>query len=100
MASQGIAKILRLGVGLTLLAAAPAAATDRSATQTQPAASPIKNDTGKRVCRSVVPTGSRFSQRVCRTAEEWQKDSDDAQRHMQESNSMIRENGCGFDCGR
>jgi ABC-type sugar transport system substrate-binding protein len=46
------------------------------------AANPIKNDTGKRVCRVVTPTGSRFTQRVCKTAEEWQKDADNAQNQI------------------
>ena len=56
----------------------------------------IKNDTGKRVCRVVIPTGSRFTQRVCRTAEEWQKSEDAAQRHMQEATETIRDNGPGL----
>jgi hypothetical protein len=73
---------------------------DPSAASGQPSASPIKNDTGKRVCRMVTPTGSRFSQRVCRTPEEWQKDADAAQEHMRQANEGIRENGCGLDCGR
>jgi|tagenome__1003787_1003787.scaffolds.fasta_scaffold20984076_3 hypothetical protein len=55
------------------------AAGDPSATTTQSAISPIKNDTGKRVCRVVTPTGSRFTQRVCKTADEWQKDADNAE---------------------
>ena len=37
-----------------------------------------KDDPGKRVCRSVLPTGSRFTTRVCRTAAEWDKLAEEA----------------------
>ena len=81
------------GAGL-VVAPSPAAAADPA----QPAAGTlIKNDTGKRVCRVVLPTGSRFSQRVCRTAQEWQKSEDNAQRHMREATETIRDNGPGLD---
>ncbi len=30
-----------------------------------------KNDPSRRVCRSVVPTGSRLATRVCRTQAQW-----------------------------
>jgi hypothetical protein len=38
-----------------------------------------KDDPGRRVCRSVLPTGSRFSTRVCRTQAEWDKSAEDAE---------------------
>ena len=37
-----------------------------------------KDDPGRRVCRSVLPTGSRFTTRVCRTAAEWDKLAEEA----------------------
>jgi hypothetical protein len=84
--------------GLALLGGSAAIAGDPNTTQ--PAASQIKNDTGKRICKVVTPTGSRFSERVCRTALDWQRDADAAQRHIQEADQTIRENGCGFQCGQ
>lgn len=39
-----------------------------------------KDDTSRRVCRAVVPTGSRLSTRVCRTQAQW----DEAQRKAQD----------------
>ena len=82
--------------GAALLGESASAAGDQAATQ--PAASPIKNDTGKRVCREVTPTGTRMIKRVCRTSEEWERDADAAQRHMDEADRTMRENGCGFQC--
>ena len=35
-----------------------------------------KEDPSKRVCRSVTPTGSRMTTRVCRTQAEWDKSRD------------------------
>jgi hypothetical protein len=37
-----------------------------------------KDDPGRRVCRSILPTGSRFTTRVCRTAAEWDKLAEEA----------------------
>jgi hypothetical protein len=99
MASPTIAKIVVLGLGIGVVAAsATSVGAQSTTTTTQPATSPIKNDTGKRLCRVVTPTGSRFAQRVCRTPEEWQKSTDDAERHLQESRDAIRDNGCGLQC--
>ena len=49
-----------------------------------------KKDTSKRVCRSVTPTGSRFTQRVCKTAEQWQQDADKAQRTLEDTFKSMR----------
>jgi hypothetical protein len=67
----------------------------------QAAQPPIRNDTGKRICRSVTPTGSRFTKRVCRTSDEWQRDSDSAQRSVEEIDMSKREfqPACGVGCG-
>ena len=49
-----------------------------------------KKDTSKRVCRSVTPTGSRFTQRVCKTADQWQRDAEKAQRQLEDSFNSMR----------
>ena len=84
--------------GTALVAQSASAAGDPAVTQ--PAASPIKNDTGKRVCREVTPTGTRMIKRICRSADEWERDADAAQRHMDEADRTMRENGCGIVCPR
>ena len=48
-----------------------------------------KNES-KRICKSVQPTGSRFTQRVCKTAEQWQRDTDRAQRALEDSFKSMR----------
>ena len=83
--------------GLALLGESVAVAADPAG---QASASPIKNDTGKRVCKVLTPTGSRFTQRVCKTAEEWDHDAEMARRQREETDLTIRDNGCGFNCGR
>jgi hypothetical protein len=37
-------------------------------------------DPNKRVCKMVMPTGSRMGDRICKTAAEWQRDAEEAQR--------------------
>jgi hypothetical protein len=37
-------------------------------------------DPNKRICKMIIPTGSRMGDRVCKTAAEWQHDADEAQR--------------------
>lgn len=38
-----------------------------------------KDDTSKRVCKTVMPTGSRMTTRICKTPEEWAKMMDKTQ---------------------
>lgn len=92
MTSPTIAKILVVGlaVGVVMVPVATLHA-QAAAAPAQPAASPIKNDTGKRICRTITPTGSRLSQRVCRTQADWDKDSDETQRNMQDMRNNVRE---------
>ena len=49
------------------------------------------DDPNRRVCKMVIPTGSRMGERVCRSAEEWQRDSDRSQREYQESHDAMRD---------
>jgi hypothetical protein len=79
MRQRRLFAIVAFATAISITGQGAAAAGDPSATTTQSAISPIKNDTGKRVCRVVTPTGSRFTQRVCKTADEWQKDADNAE---------------------
>lgn len=69
-----------LVVGQSALAAADPAPTAQSATT-----APIKNDTGKRICKVLTPTGSRFERRVCKTADQWQHDEQQAQNQIDEN---------------
>lgn len=50
----------------------------------QAATSSLPNDTGKRICKIVTPTGSRFTQRVCKTADQWKHDEEQAQNMNEE----------------
>ena len=38
-----------------------------------------KEDTSRRVCRMVMPTGSRMTTRICRTQAEWDRSQDQTQ---------------------
>jgi hypothetical protein len=68
--------ILPLCAALALTAAAPAFADNPPKS---------KDDPSRRVCKVVTPTGSRFEKRVCKTADEWQRDEDFAQTRINES---------------
>lgn len=74
---------------LTLICETVALAAGQVATQ--PAQNVVKTDTGKRICREVTPTGTRFMKRVCKTPDEWEHDTDTAQRHLDESNRSMRD---------
>ena len=85
MAVRKFAIVFIAIAGMTSLSANPAAAADQGADATA-----AKKDTSKRVCRSVTPTGSRFTQRVCKTADQWQRDSEKAQRTLEDSFNSMR----------
>ena len=101
MTSPTIAKILLVGLGVSG-AALPGKTLGAQvvAVATEPAPSPIKNDTGKRICRIVTPTGSRFTQRVCRTPDEWAKAARQGDDLMQRLQDGGRSPPCGgkLDC--
>ncbi len=67
--------------GLTFLVAAPALAFDDGA------AKPSKDDPSRRICRTVVPTGSRMIKRYCKTRADWEADAERAQRAVETSNA-------------
>ena len=77
-----------LALGLSALAPnAGAAGESADATamamgQEQPAAS--KKNPGRRICRMVMPTGSRLPNRSCRTQEEWDREAAQYQRDAEQ----------------
>jgi len=67
--------------GCMVLVAAPAFASDPVSRQ----------DPSKRICKIVTPTGSRMTQRVCKTAEDWKRDQDYAQSRIEENARSMRD---------
>jgi hypothetical protein len=79
MAAGQIITIAALATGLGIPGAAPARA-DAPAGTSQP--KKAKLDTSRRICRNLVPTGSRMSGRICRTQAEWDKSMDKSQQGL------------------
>ena len=84
---------LTIGLGMP---AATAYAQDPAA----PGADKAKTDPSRRVCRNVVPTGSRMSQRVCRTQAQWDASRDKTQdsvlQHQRTEQTGYRQAGGGL----
>jgi hypothetical protein len=59
---------------------AGAAFADESAAPLQP--KKARTDTSRKICRIMVPTGSRMTTRICRTQAEWDKSMDKNQESM------------------
>jgi cytochrome c556 len=68
------ASALMLGVAALMTGTLPSGLSASSA-----AAKPDKNDRSRRVCREIVPSGSRLGARICRTQAEWDRDEAKAQ---------------------
>jgi hypothetical protein len=49
----------------------------------QEAAKPAEAEKPKLVCRKEVETGTRFSRRICRTAEEWQAEAEASKKTLE-----------------
>ena len=77
MASIALALALVIGLGGGLISVA-AHAEDKAVPETQ------KPDKSKRVCKTIVPTGSRFGTRTCRTQEDWDRDREASQRFLED----------------
>lgn len=73
MGGRQIITVAAMAMGLGLMGAGPAFA-DEAAGTSQP--KKAKADTSRRICRNVVPTGSRMSGRICRTQAEWDASRD------------------------
>lgn len=65
-----------------IIATSPALAGDPS--------SKPKEDPSRRICKEQTPTGSRFTRRVCKTADEWQRDEQFAQNRIDENARSMR----------
>ena len=70
-----------VAIGLTGGTAVSAAHAQDPATDT--AATESKADKSKKICRSIVKSGTRFSQRICRSKEDWDKDTEAAARYLE-----------------
>lgn len=76
MGVRRIVAVAALAAGLGALAEGAARADDGlGASQPEKA----KADTGRKVCRLVIPTGSRMNSRICRTQAEWDRARDKSQ---------------------
>ena len=83
-------KLVAAGVVVTLWTLSTPAMADPANAADNVGASPLSSFSGKRVCRSLTPTGSRFEKRICKTAAEWQRDTDHNQRLIEESMRNLR----------
>lgn len=75
-----------LGLGLNVVGASAALAGQAPAAtvagQEQPA--DAKDDSSRRVCKMVTPTGSRLALRTCRTKAEWEREAAQYQRDAEQ----------------
>jgi hypothetical protein len=60
-----------VAIGASALLTGTAIAGEAAAGASVAGAKASKTDTSKRVCRSIMPTGSRLGARQCRTQAEW-----------------------------
>jgi hypothetical protein len=74
MGATRIIAIAALAIGLGTLATAPALAGDGTKKPKL-----AKDDPSRRVCRNLVPVGTRLTTRICRTQEEWTSSMDKSQ---------------------
>lgn len=63
--------------GLSAHAAEPAGEATGSEAKAKP-------DKSKKVCRTIVKSGTRFGQRYCRSQEDWDKDAETAGRYLED----------------
>ena len=76
MGAKSIMTAAALAMGLGVLAAAPAASEDGAGTQKPKKA---KDDPTRRICKNIMPVGSRLTTRICRTKAEWDAAMDKTQ---------------------
>ena len=76
MGAKRIMAVAALAMGLGGLWTAPAGAGDGAATQKPKLA---KGDPSRRICKNIVPVGSRLTTRICRTKAEWDASMDKTQ---------------------
>jgi hypothetical protein len=66
-----------------------------AASAQEPTKKKNSEDPNRRICKMVTPTGSRMGERVCRSAAEWQADSDRARREYEETRDSLVSPPCG-----
>jgi hypothetical protein len=76
MGGQRILTVAALAIGLGAPGTAAAFADEGSGMSK---AKQAKIDEGRRVCRNLVPSGSRISARICKTQAEWDRAMDKTQ---------------------
>jgi hypothetical protein len=76
MGVKGMMAAGLLAIGLSMPGVSAAAANGQNEA---PEVKQAKDDGSKRICRSIRPTGSRMSTRVCRTQAEWTRSQDKSQ---------------------
>ena len=90
MGAKRIMTVAALAIGLGVLGAGPAFA-DQAAGTSQP--KKAKTDTSRRICRNLVPSGTRMSSRICRTQAEWDssrdKTADSVLRHQSTHETLM-----------
>jgi hypothetical protein len=88
MVPAALAIALAVGLGSGAIGSA-ALAGDTAATDAS------KPDKSKKVCKTIVTTGTRFSTRHCRSKEDWDKDAETSRRYLEESQTYgyAREGG-------
>ena len=79
MTGKPIATGSALTLGIALLLTGTTAATVSSQAAAAGEAKSTDYDPSRRVCRSITPTPSRLTRRVCRTQIEWEEISREAQ---------------------
>lgn len=88
MGGMRILTVAALAIGLGALGAVPASAADDGASKKA-------EDTSRRVCRMVIPTGSRMTSRICRTQAEWDAAMDKTQanvlRHQSTKETLLQQ---------
>ena len=82
MAAVRFIRTFSFCTAVAIIATSPALAAD-------PASKP-KDDSSRRICKEQTPTGSRFTRRVCKSAEEWQRDEEFAQTRIDENGRSLR----------
>lgn len=73
-----LAMALVMGLGVGAIAPAARAGEPSSNDASKP-------DKSKKICRTIVKTGTRFGERHCRSKEDWDKDAETNARYLEES---------------
>ena len=87
-------KVGAFGMGCLLAGAAMASQPAASAaTAGGSAASASDQDKSRKVCRTIRITGTRLTERHCRTKADWQRDEQASQRYLEEGLQNYRRDG-------